>query len=83
MAGSSAYHDEDPSGGAITDINVTPLVDVCLVLLIIFMVTAQLIHEQDRGPVCDLQAAGKSFQAIALQHPVPPIRCPANRTVTF
>ena len=30
-------------GGAIADINVTPLVDVTLVLLIIFMVTAQLI----------------------------------------
>jgi biopolymer transport protein ExbD len=49
VAGSSAYHDEDPSGAAIVDINVTPLVDVCLVLLIIFMVTAQLIHEHDRG----------------------------------
>ncbi len=51
MAGSggSAYHDEDPSGAAIVDINVTPLVDVCLVLLIIFMVTAEIIHKQDRG----------------------------------
>ena len=32
-----------PSGGAITTINVTPLVDITLVLLIIFMVTASLI----------------------------------------
>jgi biopolymer transport protein ExbD len=32
-----------PSGGAITTINVTPLVDITLVLLIIFMVTAKLI----------------------------------------
>ena len=47
--GGSAYHDEDPSGAAIVDINVTPLVDVCLVLLIIFMVTAEIIHKQDRG----------------------------------
>jgi biopolymer transport protein ExbD len=47
--GGSAYHDEDPGGAAIVDINVTPLVDVCLVLLIIFMVTAELIHKQDRG----------------------------------
>ena len=29
-------------GGAITDINVTPLVDVCLVLVIIFMVIAPM-----------------------------------------
>jgi biopolymer transport protein ExbD len=29
--------------GEITDINVTPLVDVCLVLVIIFMVTAPLM----------------------------------------
>ncbi len=42
MAGGSLYQDEE-STGAISDINVTPLVDVVLVLLIIFMVTAQLI----------------------------------------
>jgi biopolymer transport protein ExbD len=30
-------------GGAITSINVTPLVDVTLVLLVIFMVTAKLV----------------------------------------
>ena len=43
MAGSSFYQDEDAGGGTISDINVTPLVDVVLVLLIIFMVTAKLI----------------------------------------
>jgi biopolymer transport protein ExbD len=42
MAGGALYQDED-GGGAISDINVTPLVDVVLVLLIIFMVTAKLI----------------------------------------
>src|SRR5208337_2574584 len=31
------------SGGAIVGINVTPLVDIMLVLLIIFMVTAKLV----------------------------------------
>jgi biopolymer transport protein ExbD len=36
------YHDEE-EGAPITDINVTPLVDVMLVLLVIFMVTARLI----------------------------------------
>jgi biopolymer transport protein ExbD len=42
MAGSSPYHDSD-DGGAITDINVTPFVDVVLVLLVVFIVTAKLI----------------------------------------
>lgn len=40
MAG-SLYKDEDAE--AITDINVTPFVDIVLVLLIVFMVTAKLI----------------------------------------
>jgi biopolymer transport protein ExbD len=40
MAG-SVYQDEDSAG--IIDINITPFVDVVLVLLIIFMVTAKLI----------------------------------------
>jgi biopolymer transport protein ExbD len=43
MAGGSLYQDEDAGGGTISEINVTPLVDVVLVLLIIFMVTAKLI----------------------------------------
>jgi biopolymer transport protein ExbD len=41
MAGTSLYHDSDDQG--ITDINVTPFVDVVLVLLVVFMVTAKLI----------------------------------------
>jgi len=41
--GGSVYQDDDESGGIISDINVTPLVDITLVLLIIFMVTARLI----------------------------------------
>lgn len=39
MAASSL--DDEP----ITDINITPLVDVCLVLVIIFMVTAPMLSE--------------------------------------
>ncbi len=35
----------DDDGPAISDINVTPLVDVMLVLLVIFMVTAPLLHQ--------------------------------------
>ncbi len=34
---------EAPEEGLVTGINVTPLVDVCLVLVIIFMVTAPLL----------------------------------------
>ncbi len=44
MAGTGKdYEDDDGGGGAITEINVTPLVDITLVLLIIFMVTAKYI----------------------------------------
>jgi biopolymer transport protein ExbD len=42
MAGASSR-----SGGPITGINVTPLVDITLVLLIIFMVTAKLVVRRD------------------------------------
>jgi biopolymer transport protein ExbD len=42
MAGGSHFEDEE-AGRMITDINVTPLVDIVLVLLIIFMVTTTYI----------------------------------------
>jgi len=35
---------ESPRGAIRSEINVTPLVDVCLVLLIIFMVVAPILH---------------------------------------
>ena len=41
MAGGSLYNDDDQQG--ITDINVTPFVDVVLVILVVFIVTAKLI----------------------------------------
>jgi biopolymer transport protein TolR len=44
----------DTSGGAIAGINVTPLVDVMLVLLVIFMVTAPMIQQ---GVTVELPAA--------------------------
>jgi biopolymer transport protein ExbD len=51
--------------GAITSINVTPLVDITLVLLIIFMVTAKLIVSHVALPV-DLPkaATGNEVQEI-------------------
>ena len=59
MAGSN-YQD---GGGAIAEINVTPLVDVVLVLLVIFMVTAPMIAAQ--GILVDSPAAatGVSVQS--------------------
>jgi biopolymer transport protein ExbD len=45
MAGGAGavYENDDDEGGDISDINVTPLVDVTLVLLIIMMVAAPMI----------------------------------------
>jgi biopolymer transport protein ExbD len=43
MAGSVATTFGDEEGGTISDINVTPLVDVTLVLLIVFMITVPAI----------------------------------------
>ena len=55
MAGGSQQDDE----GAITGINVTPFVDIALVLLIIFMVTAKYIVTPQAIPV-DLPRASTS-----------------------
>ncbi len=49
---------DDDEGGLISAINVTPLVDVTLVLLIIFMVTAKIIVSQ--GMPMDLPKAAKA-----------------------
>ena len=43
MAGAGPVYEDDDVGGGINDINVTPLVDITLVLLIIMMVAAPLI----------------------------------------
>lgn len=40
-----SFKTTDNDEGLVTGINVTPLVDVCLVLVIIFMVTAPLLSE--------------------------------------
>jgi biopolymer transport protein TolR len=40
-----AFDSSSQSGGSISQINVTPLVDVMLVLLVIFMVTAPIIQQ--------------------------------------
>ena len=43
MAFTPGTHEDDD--GVMSDINVTPLVDVMLVLLIIFMITAPMLHQ--------------------------------------
>ena len=43
MVSAASRFEDDDSGRMITDINVTPLVDITLVLLIIFMVTTTYI----------------------------------------
>ena len=46
MAGGASFGGDEDPGRMIVDINVTPLVDITLVLLIIFMVTAPLMMAQ-------------------------------------
>jgi biopolymer transport protein ExbD len=50
--------DEDP--GIVAEINVTPLTDIFLVLLIIFMVTTTAVHEE--GKNIDLPSATEAEQ---------------------
>jgi biopolymer transport protein ExbD len=59
MAGGAGDGDEDMIAG----INVTPLVDVVLVLLIILMVTAQYAAEKDTIPM-DLPQAASGDTAV-------------------
>lgn len=61
MAASSS---EDDDEGMITGINVTPLVDVVLVLLIIFMVTARIIHAQGMPMDLPKAASGEAIQTV-------------------
>ena len=68
MAGGNFRRDED-SLPAISEINVTPFVDVVLVLLVIFMVTApMLVREQMSVNLPKAQSGEKSAsQSISIQ----------------
>ncbi len=58
--------DEEGGGGIFADINITPLTDIFLVLLIIFMVTTTAIHEQSQekgGFKVNLPKGGKGEAA--------------------
>jgi len=67
-AKTSSHGEEEELGGAIAEINVTPLVDVMLVLLIIFMVTAPLMMSQVpiTLPKAALQEMGKPRDPLIL-----------------
>jgi len=58
MSASSLPGDDDETGGIVAEINVTPLTDIFLVLLIIFMVTTTIV--QDEGKNLDLPTASES-----------------------
>jgi biopolymer transport protein ExbD len=60
MAGGTSEDDE----GLISGINVTPLVDVMLVLLVIFMVTAKIIVQQGMPMDLPKSASGEAMQSI-------------------
>jgi len=60
MAASS----KDDDDGLISGINVTPLVDVTLVLLIIFMVTAKILVSQGMPMDLPKAASGESIQTV-------------------
>ncbi len=54
--------DRGGNGGSIAQINVTPLVDVMLVLLVIFMVTAPIIQQGVSVDLPKTRAAGLNSQ---------------------
>ena len=60
MAGGASDDDD----GLIAGINVTPLVDVTLVLLIIFMVTARIIVSQGMPMALPKSASGEALQTV-------------------
>src|SRR5215470_10501771 len=62
-----AFDQGSSDSGAISDINVTPLVDVMLVLLIIFMVTAPILQQGvsiDLPKVASGPLAGQDEQLV-------------------
>ncbi|MFO0755360.1 MAG: biopolymer transporter ExbD [Byssovorax sp.] len=61
MAASSNSGDDD---GMVSGINVTPLVDITLVLLIIFMVTAKIIVSQSMPLDLPKAASGQEIQLV-------------------
>ena len=53
------------SPGPISDINVTPLVDVCLVLVIIFMVISPFAMQAGIEPLSEVLSTRRNKKALA------------------
>jgi biopolymer transport protein ExbD len=68
MAGAMQSGDDD-GGGVMSDINVTPLVDVVLVLLIVFMITVPTIIGNTPVRV-DLPTTSAALNTVAEQLPL-------------
>jgi len=64
--GMDAYPNEDEGGRMITEINVTPLVDIVLVLLIVFMVTTTYIVNPSLKVDLPKAASGSETQKSSL-----------------
>jgi biopolymer transport protein TolR len=62
-----AFKLSDPDDHVVSDINVTPLVDVMLVLLIIFMIAAPMLHQ---GIAVDLPSAQAGPLPLDRQDPM-------------
>jgi len=58
--------EESEAGGIVTGINVTPLVDIMLVLLVIFMVTAHFVAESAIKVNLPTAATTETSQKVAL-----------------
>ena len=56
-----AFSTGNDSGGPMSEINVTPLVDVMLVLLIIFMITAPLMSHKIKVELAKLSAEDRAL----------------------
>src|SRR5437764_14744899 len=74
--GRSSHHDEEEFGPSVfSDINTTPLTDIFLVLLIIFMVGSSIVVEQAQGGGTGVRVdlpkgAAKELQAQPRDFPV-------------
>ena len=72
-----AFSSGNDSGGPMSEINVTPLVDVMLVLLIIFMITAPLMSHKTK---VELPQANYDTRDPNAPTPTPPITVAVTET---
>jgi biopolymer transport protein ExbD len=71
-----AFSSGNDSGGPMAEINVTPLVDVMLVLLIIFMITTPLMNHKVKVKLPEVVVDKKEEK----KQPIPPITISVTET---